>query len=978
MPAVLVQIDGYDPVAGAPVTLRAASHDDDRLCHLNDVVWWPQLGQLPTLRYDLFDGGFGGKITSPQSELTLSFEDWPNLPRYMLADARIQLWVGELGAAWGAFTKRFDGRVLSQPSISNGIASLSFAVDDRWLDTPLLALYAGTGGIEGEAAQKGLAKPLAIGAPRYVPGQMIDSINSVVQLSAYGAVQTVQYALERLARFGASVGNFASYAALVAATIPAGGWGTCLASGLVRHGAPPEGMLSYQMQGDTAGPDGWVRLPGQVIKRIALLSGGTGHIGETSLDALDAARPWPLSIYVGEQTTARELIQRIAASVNAVAGVDWLGNLFVVPLPTDFGFPALVLDAGGAALPPVSTVEQLAIDAPFWRLTMGAQPTWQVHPLSDVAFTAVLIDRGLFDAAESYREGHIVNLANGARFLYVNAAPSSGHTPPAATFPPADPAADIYWTQIAPPTTAVAPDGTPLANLISDLSSIAAGKGRAWFQGTPPSAAESSEQDIWFDTGNGNFMYRRVPGNGRISFGGTVVTFGGSGAIVFRPWAPAADQRIAQVVAQAAQAIQQAQAAQAIASAAVARLSAIDDDGVLDRGEKTSVLIPKARALEASWADLDAQAATFLVTTERAAASAKRAAWLAQLAAIAPAWNDDSVDSPVDRDMYQTALDAYEAALSALSKANVAAASKLAQYDLIAGDKPPTNADNTAANQVIPTISPPSIEIAADYNGNVDTAAVLKTFQITMKRGGVDVTKDNAASYILTGFSGGCTSSNVTVNSTNGSATKGQGSVGPGWSAPGSFIVIALWNGSQVGSWTIPVTKRQGDPPSGGGSGSSGYVKTGNFGTSSKTLTSTSYVEIGRIINMRKGAGETIRATFNGSYDVAGSNLGQNAVYVRWRYMPAGTSSPTDFPGGAATGSYATRIHNDTGGGGGPITLPGPDDPPEWEIASGEVTCNRNAAPADGDYDLVLQAALVAGAPPVVFNGGIGTVEIAP
>lgn len=740
MVAVLIQIDGYDPVAGAPVTLRAASHDDDRLCHLNGVVWWPQLGQLPTLSYDLFDGAFGGKITTPQSELSLAFEAWPNLPRYMLADARIQIWTGKLGAAWAAFTKRFDGRVLAQPAISNGLASLGFAVDDRWLDAPLLALYAGTGGVEGEAALKGQPKPLAIGAPRYAAGLMIDSVNSVVQLSGYGAIQAVDYALDRLVRFGASVGNFASYAALIAATIPAGSWGTCLAAGLARHGAPPEGTLSYLLKGDAAGPDGWVRLPGQVIKRIAILSGGDGRIGETSLDALDAARPWPLSIYVGEQTTARELIQRIAASVNAVAGVDWLGNLFVVPVPTDFGAPELVLDASGSAVPPVSSVEQMVIDAPFWRLAIGAQPTWQVHPLSDVGFTAVLVDRGLYDPAETYREGHIVNLSDGSRWLYTATAPSSGNAPGYES---------DYWSLLSPAIVPIGPDGSPLASLIAFAQQTADGKSAIFWRETPPSAAESNEGDRWVNKAEGNREYRRVAGSGRLALGADAITLGG--AYLDLAWTPSDDQRIGAAVLAAAGAqatadgkvesftmfnagdpvpvgegvgdllfrlymspvqidrwngsswapasTYGASSAQAAAIAdSTAAIVAISSDNVLSKGEKPQFAREWQQA-QARYSALDGKAATFggaTIAALRTTLTTKYTALALAIATITPAYNDNTQDSPISGASLQAAWADFYTAYAALDVA-ISAMTVIVQWsvdgatdwhdDFTAGDK---------------------------------------------------------------------------------------------------------------------------------------------------------------------------------------------------------------------------------------------------------------------------------------------------
>jgi hypothetical protein len=122
------------------------------------------------------------------------------------------------------------------------------------------------------------------------------------------------------------------------------------------------------------------------------------------MTALNSARPWNLSLMVTAQTTARELIQRIAASVNAVAFVDWLGVLRVAAI--GIGTASTTMAADGSALPPVASVEQISIAAPYWRLAQGAVPTWQVHSSSDIAFN-LNAPMGQYDAATVYREGDV-------------------------------------------------------------------------------------------------------------------------------------------------------------------------------------------------------------------------------------------------------------------------------------------------------------------------------------------------------------------------------------------------------------------------------------------------------------------------------------------------------------------------------------------------------------------------------------------
>ncbi|MES2157472.1 MAG: hypothetical protein V4512_06680 [Pseudomonadota bacterium] len=424
MIATLVQIDAW---AGATATpLRFASHDDARLCHLDGQVWWPAIAQLPTLRRDLFDGSFdAGSISSPSGDLTICIDALPALPALALHDSRARIWRGTLGAAFDLFELVFDGRVKEQPAIKDGLARLSIAVDDSWLDQPLLATYAGTGGAEGPAAMQGQVKPLALGAPRFAPATLVDAVDSIYQISGYGQIQAVETAFERLNRFSAVYGDASNFASLKAADIPAGRWATSLAGGYVRFGAPPEGMLSFHVQGDVTG--GWSRLPGAIIARIATIAGGADRFATVDIAALNIARPWPLSIMVTDQTTARELIQRIAASINAVAYVDWLGILRVAPV--GIGAPSLTMAADGSALPPVASIGQIAIAAPYWKIAQGAATTWQVHALSDIAFTAPLNPRGPYDDAESYREGDMVTLANGSQWLFVGVTPLTGSAP---------------------------------------------------------------------------------------------------------------------------------------------------------------------------------------------------------------------------------------------------------------------------------------------------------------------------------------------------------------------------------------------------------------------------------------------------------------------------------------------------------------------------------------------------------------------
>ena len=480
MAVTLVEITAYDPVAAAAVTVRVCNADDHRVTRLNGVRWWPVLGRAPQRRIDLFDGDFSGQIGIGIGDLEIATRAGvsvlANAPRYSWGERAVTIWRGPLGGAWGDYVQVFKG--LTRPARgSNGRLTIGLRPDDRWLDKPLLPTFAGTGSAEGPAELKGVAKPLALGAPQFVPGVVINRALNIWQISAF-AINGITAVLDRLARFGgpAFAGNDATYAALASATIPAGSWRSCTALGLVRFGAPPA-VPSFIINGDNGGIGGWVRRPGAVIRRVAEIAGAAaGQVDATSLAALDSwAATLPsggnISLYLGEQTTARDVIQQIAASCNAGFGVGWDGRLFVAR--ATIGTATATLAADGSRTPAVADVQLLETSAPFWRHAMAAEPTWRVHSEGEYGVIGVAdqitypdgtavsalqpaaagadptratvpaMPRGEWSSASvSYVTGDIVFRNNAAHTAKANHTSTSGNGPPSAQWEPLTPGPD--------------------------------------------------------------------------------------------------------------------------------------------------------------------------------------------------------------------------------------------------------------------------------------------------------------------------------------------------------------------------------------------------------------------------------------------------------------------------------------------------------------------------------------------------------
>lgn len=518
----LIRIDAQTG-AGVAAPVFLASADRASLCHLDGQQWVPAIARLPVLRQDFFGGDFRAGIGTPTADFSVSAEGVSGIGSLRFARSRVRIWSAMLGDAWGSFVLRFDGRVVAEPELADGLASFKAQVDDAWLDKPLLSLFAGTGGAEGAQEIEGQAKPLVLGNTRFAPGTLIDAVNNVWMVSGHGEVQAINKAYDRVVALSGPTADYASYAALVAASIPNGAFATCRALGLVRTGAPADGQVSFDVSGDKAGAGGYVRRPGALIRRIAELAGGTVNLA--SLTALDTARPYNLALVLSGQTTAREQIQRIAGSVCAVAGISWTGQLFVAPL--GYTTASLTLAADGTALPPVASVSAMPVGAPFWRLATQAELSWVVHDRASVASQYVV--RGRYNPARIYRLDDLVDIEDGSTWVYINATPAAGNAPPA--WPATS---NSWWSNASPPLTAdglTYADGTPIEDLKpaeagatvgatpAQVAAIAAaqadadaaqatadGKIETFYQATAPSGVSSG--DLWFDTDDQNKLYR--------------------------------------------------------------------------------------------------------------------------------------------------------------------------------------------------------------------------------------------------------------------------------------------------------------------------------------------------------------------------------------------------------------------------------------------------------------------------------------
>lgn len=422
---ILAELQPLDTTAGTRKTLRASSANDPAVTGLNGVIWRPAISEEASIGIRLFKGDFDGEASPTGGTISIQIDQWlhieANVRKFLWAGAPVKMYAGVSGQAW-PWTTVFDGLVDGFTAEKNTI-KLQCKVNTEPFDADVLTLkYAGTGGAEGGTDLKDKVKPFLLGRCFNVEPVLINSVDNVFQFSGYGAIQAINVLYERGSDFGPSMGNYTTYANLVAATIPPGQWATCLAQGMVRLGAPAYGVITADVDGDNVG--GWWRKTGEIIQRVASNSAVSGSLIESaSFTALDTAlaglsNQGRIGVYIDAQETVLDFASRLAAPCNAQVGVSLAGKLFVGRIA--IGSPTITLDAQQRRLPRVTSSVESSVQPPFSYLEMGYARSWRVQSNDEIAGIDVLISARYPDPPPDVMlDGGIYVDATNKQFRYV-------------------------------------------------------------------------------------------------------------------------------------------------------------------------------------------------------------------------------------------------------------------------------------------------------------------------------------------------------------------------------------------------------------------------------------------------------------------------------------------------------------------------------------------------------------------------------
>lgn len=296
--------------------------------------YMPRLQSVGPFEAHMFSGGDGlsGGAIGGQSEVgagsvvvangrpydgTELIDDWIDLAFRTITIRRVETDKQSLAQATTVFFGSAD-RLVS----TNALEKFEVAIFDRLYDlnVPLLVnQYSGTTvatgmGIEGEADLAGQLKPKIWGTKHNAQCVAVNIYDLLYQVSDGVVSSIVAYdgglALD-------NIGDFTDTAALVAASIIPGQYGTCLSVGVFRLGGTAVGAVTADVIEGTSPAD---RTAAQVVNRILawvqdMYPGLTVELSSGAMAALDALNSSEVGVAVNGSDTAISVISRVLNSV---------------------------------------------------------------------------------------------------------------------------------------------------------------------------------------------------------------------------------------------------------------------------------------------------------------------------------------------------------------------------------------------------------------------------------------------------------------------------------------------------------------------------------------------------------------------------------------------------------------------------------------------------------------------------------------
>jgi len=396
---------GFGPARSFAVIWPAASLPSSE--DLANIYFPPRLKSSFNFETKLFDGDEpNGRSRPGFGEMTILNTDgrFDDALVYAWDGRSVEIFEGDKrDAFYPGFTRRFigttEGLQWDESTINIRLRDPQLRCDRRVQQSA----YTGTGLIEGDAALKGRLKPEAFGYLENVPCLLINAAGLIYQVHTR-QIQSVLAVRDKGAALSYDA-DYATYALLAAASIPAGRYATSLAYGLVRLASAPAGQVTADIEGDS-GPSGiggdYVNDTSGILRRVATAFlpevdrfGDPDEIDSAAFAAVYALQPAEVGYFCDAGETAAEMFDRLMAAMGGAWSVTLLGQLAVRRLDAPSGSPAATL----APRHILGTRRRGTV--PSWRRRIGYRRMWLVQSKDDLAGSVTEANRALY--SEQYR-----------------------------------------------------------------------------------------------------------------------------------------------------------------------------------------------------------------------------------------------------------------------------------------------------------------------------------------------------------------------------------------------------------------------------------------------------------------------------------------------------------------------------------------------------------------------------------------------
>ena len=302
---------------------------------------------------------------------------------------------GNPGAAYpGGFAVSFVGVTVN---ISADRNQLRIRVKDRqhlFEKAVLTTVYAGNNtlpnGVEGNANDiKGKVKPRVYGQVFNIRPPCVNTSKLTYQVSD-GPVNSFDAVYDKALALTPGA-DYADLATLEAATPSGGTFITCKALGLFRLGGAPAGQVTADV---TQGASSANRTVAQVLKSLALAAGiSSGDIDSAAVTALDTLNSATVGIYLDDETTFLEAMDRVAKSLSVFYGFDSVGKFTMAQWLAPAGTSLLTIGEFYAGR---STERRPLkdVNVPVWKVAVSHSKNYTVQT-SDVAGAVTQARRGV-------------------------------------------------------------------------------------------------------------------------------------------------------------------------------------------------------------------------------------------------------------------------------------------------------------------------------------------------------------------------------------------------------------------------------------------------------------------------------------------------------------------------------------------------------------------------------------------------------